>query len=398
VWTLEAFPSSFWDRYTAVFDSVRVVARVLDVATVPAGATRVDSSAVSVHAVPHYLGPAQFLRRRRAVVRSLAQAVRPDDAVLLRVPSTLGSLLADLLEPRDHPVSLEVVGDPHDVFGPGAVRHPLRPLLRRWFVSRLRRQCRRAAAVAYVTERSLQRRYPAGPDAVTTSYSSIDLRDDAFAPQPRPAGQAPWTLVSVGSLEQLYKGTDVLIDAVAQLVASGLDVTYEHVGDGRHRPELEHRARALGLADRVRLLGALPAGAQVREVLDRADVFVLPSRTEGLPRALIEAMARGLPAVGSTAGGIPELLPGADLVPPGDASALARRLRALLLDPVQRESSAARNLAHARTYASGVLGPRRTAFYEAVRDRTARYVRDSTDHRGKLGPDHAVQPEGHDLP
>ena len=66
--------------------------------------------------------------------------------------------------------------------------------------------------------------------------------------------------------------------------------------------------KAKALRDRVRFRGQLTTPVDVRAELDRADLFVLPSRQEGLPRAMIEAMARALPCIGSSVGGIPELL------------------------------------------------------------------------------------------
>ena len=80
-------------------------------------------------------------------------------------------------------------------------------------------------------------------------------------------------------------------------------------------------------------LGQLPAGEMVRAQLDKADLFILPSKTEGLPRALVEAMARALPCIGTTVGGIPELLPSEDLVPPGDVKALAETIEDVLRRP-----------------------------------------------------------------
>src|SRR5262249_10527287 len=157
------------------------------------------------------------------------------------------------------------------------------------------RQCRDACAVAYSTARTLQRRYPAGRGAFVTHYSSIDLHEDAFVqtpPEPRERG--PFTLVTVGALEELYKGTDVLIRAVDALARGGVDVRLRVVGDGRRRPELETLARSLGLANRIDFVGNVPH-ERVPEELDRSDLFALPTRGEGLPRAVIEAMARGLP-------------------------------------------------------------------------------------------------------
>ena len=122
----------------------------------------------------------------------------------------------------------------------------------------------------------------------------------------------------VGSFEQMYKAPDVLLDAFCRCISLGLDLQLVLVGDGRHRQSLKSRARRFNLGDRIQFLGWLPAGEAVRHELDRADVFVLPSRVEGLPRAMVEAMARGLPCIGSRVGGIPELLHPEDMVPPGD--------------------------------------------------------------------------------
>jgi glycosyltransferase involved in cell wall biosynthesis len=131
------------------------------------------------------------------------------------------------------------------------------------------------------------------------------------------------------------------------------------------------------VADRVTFRGQLPAGPEVRAELDQADVFLLPSRTEGLPRALVEAMARGLPCVGSTVGGIPELLPAEDMVPPGDAGALASKIREVVTDPARMARMSERNLRAAQDYRQDVLQPRRDAFYRHVRERTEAWQRTS---------------------
>jgi glycosyltransferase involved in cell wall biosynthesis len=272
-----------------------------------------------------------------------------------------------------HPYAAEVVGDPYDTFAPGAVRHPLRPLFRWWFARQLRRHCRQAFAAAYVTAAALQRRYPPGPTTHTTDYSSVELPPSALLDRQRAdctANGRPRTLVMVGTLAQLYKAPDVLVDAVARCVRRGLDVRLVFVGDGRYRRELEAQAARQGLAGRVDFLGQLPAGEGVARVLDRADVFVLPSRQEGLPRALLEAMARGLPCISSTVGGIPEVLPAEDMVPPGDVEALALKIQEVVTDPARMVRMSVRNLKTARGYREDVLQRRRRAFYEYVRAQT----------------------------
>lgn len=144
------------------------------------------------------------------------------------------------------------------------------------------------------------------------------------------------------------------------------------IGDGQFRPQLEAQTRALGVSDRVRFAGELPSGEAVRAELDRADLFVLPSRSEGLPRALIEAMARGLPCIGSTVGGIPELLHQDDLVCPNDATGLFRMIDTCIEEPGRLLRMSERNLLKARDYHEGALRQARVEFYRWLRTETER--------------------------
>jgi glycosyltransferase involved in cell wall biosynthesis len=282
-----------------------------------------------------------------------------------------------MLHRTGHPYGVEVVGDPYDTFAPGAVKHPLRLFFRWWSTRQLQRQCASACAAAYVTEHALQRRYPPAWGAFSTHYSSIELPEAAFVSAPRSLQpeRHTFTLIIVGTLAQLYKAPDVLINAVAICVQAGLDLQLVLVGDGKHRPELEAQARSLGLDGRVRFLGQLPAGEAVRAQLDQADLLVLPSRQEGLPRAIIEAMARGLPCIGSTVGGIPELLPPEDMVLPGDGAALARKIYEVVTDPARLVQMSRRNLEQAKVYEEKILYERRTGFYRYVKERTDEWLR-----------------------
>ena len=370
VWTTSVYNKYFWDRYLDVFDNVRVVARVRKVDAAPSCWMRADGNRISFHTVPYYLGPWQYVLRARKIRSAVRSAIKPTDAVILRVGSQLGSLAIPFLRRMGHPYGVEVVGDPYEIFAPGSIKHPLRPFFRWWFPRRLRQQCSGACAAAYVTEHALQRRYPPAKGAFLTHYSSIDLPDTAFASHPRSVhrGDSPLVLVAVGSMEYLCKSQDIIIESLWSCIKRGLDVKLRIVGEGRYQPELETRARSLDLGDRVEFLGHLPAGEAVRAELDQADVFVLPSRTEGLPRAMIEAMARGLPCIGSTAGGTPELLPSEDLVPPGDVAALASKIWEVVTDPGRMARMSARNLEKAREYHAETLRKRRMEFYRYVKE------------------------------
>ncbi len=148
-------------------------------------------------------------------------------------------------------------------------------------------------------------------------------------------GEETHVILSVGSLYPV-KGHDVLIRAFARLAGSGarsdliLAVAGQEVGRGR---EFMALADTLGVASQVLFLGHRE---DVSDILAGADLFVLPSRSEGLPLALLEAMAAGKPIVASAVGGIPSVSRHqheALLVPPDNVGALAGALHEVLSDP-----------------------------------------------------------------
>jgi glycosyltransferase involved in cell wall biosynthesis len=374
VWTQTTFTHSFWKRYLDVFDHVRVVARVREVPSVPPDWKCANGEGVSFAEVPYYIGPWQYLQRLHQVHHAAQNAVDIHDAVILRVSSQIASCVLPVLRKMGHPYAIEVVADPYDVFAPGSVRHPLRPFFRWLFPLQLRRTCAEACAAAYVTKQALQRRYPCS--SYCAGISDVDLPEKRLVCKPRTFLEQTdmLTLIFVGTLAQLYKAPDVLIKAVAVCVREGLNLKLIMVGDGKHRTELEAQAAALGLRERVYFRGLLPAGDAVSTQLDQADLFVLPSYQEGLPRAMIEAMARAMPVIGSTVGGIPELLASEDMVLPGDVSALARKIREVVTDQERMARMSARNLEKAKEYTDEVLHEQRTAFYRYVRERTQKWL------------------------
>jgi colanic acid/amylovoran biosynthesis glycosyltransferase len=151
-------------------------------------------------------------------------------------------------------------------------------------------------------------------------------------------------LACVGTLHEV-KGQAVLLEACQRLVARGIDLRCDLVGDGPDRARLERQARRLGLGDRIRFRGACTR-EQVAACLREIDVAVVPSvptrdgRREGIPVALMEAAASGRPVVASRLSGIPEAIDdGVEglLVAPGDPVALAVALARLAEDPDLRQ-------------------------------------------------------------
>lgn len=142
-------------------------------------------------------------------------------------------------------------------------------------------------------------------------------------------------LVHVGSLNAV-KDQTMLVEALALLADRGVEFTLDMVGEDTLGGALQSRVRALGIWERVRFHGFLPH-ARLRPVVEAADVFVLASRHEAGPVAVLEAGVLGVPTVGTAVGHVRELAPEAALaVPVGDTGALARGVESLLANEDRR--------------------------------------------------------------
>ena len=160
-------------------------------------------------------------------------------------------------------------------------------------------------------------------------YNGADLQRFRPANPARRDGKPALICVARLSPEKRH---DVLLAAVRRLLDSGLALELTVVGDGPTRPALEKQIADLRLEDAVRLLGMRD---DVAELLREADLFTMPSATEGMPITVIEAMACALPIVATAVGGFLELVKDGEngfLVPVGDADALAQALARLIKD------------------------------------------------------------------
>jgi glycosyltransferase involved in cell wall biosynthesis len=166
-----------------------------------------------------------------------------------------------------------------------------------------------------------------------------------FAPSP---GAERSGIVAVGRLDPI-KGFMVLIDACALLARRGIDVKCDIIGEGPQRPILTARIAEHGLADRIRLLGALEQ-QEVRSRVSRARVFTLPcvrlpnGDQDGIPVSLMEAMALQIPVVTTPVSGIPELVTDGVsglLTTPQDPVSLADALLRVLTDDALAQTIAA---------------------------------------------------------
>lgn len=214
------------------------------------------------------------------------------------------------------------------------------------------RACRRLHAVVAVSDPIRARVIASGVPA-----GKVQVIRNAFTPGAEPLERAaaraalgvPLEGIRVGFVGRLSaeKGADVLVRAVPGLAASGVAVSV--IGAGPQRDELEALAAGLGVRDRITWHGLVADAARLYRAFD---VFVLSSRTEGTPIALLEAMAAGVPVVATRVGGVPDVVSDdeAVLVPSERPEAVAAAVTQVLRDgaETQRRVAAARRVLAAR--------------------------------------------------
>ena len=206
--------------------------------------------------------------------------------------------------------------------------------------------------------------YAVVPSGVPTAA----LRDAAPARQAARArlgfGRDAFVIAGVGRLVPI-KGFDLLVTALAEIAARVPDAHVLLIGDGEERAALESHAAALGIADRLHITGAT---TEVMDALAAADVLAAPSRNEGMGRVLVEAMALGLPVVGTVVGGIPDVIVEecGRLVPPDDAPALAAALTELGIDHPLRAKLGAAARPRAEAFSVDVAAGAMRAIYERL--------------------------------
>ena len=273
-----------------------------------------------------------------ALAWGLARAMRRSEAIHVRCPGNLG-LLGTVLGPLfSRRLVAKYAGQWSDYRGEPPTSRLQKAILRsRWW---------RGPVTVYG-------RWPGQPPHVVPFFTSLLTADQAARARESAAGgrpRAPLRVLYVGRLSR-PKNVDTIIASVKRLNDRGRPCECAVVGEGPRRPALEAQVAALGLGDRVELVGSTGFD-RVLDYYEWADVLVLASETEGWPKAIAEGMAFGLVCVGSDRGLIPQMLgEGRGLVvPPGDVEALAEALERIAGAPDGQDDMRARAALWAQRY------------------------------------------------
>jgi len=302
----------------------------------PPGLARFDIPNVVVCALPIYFRAmeAEAVRHPVRLIRALWSPIARSDVVFIMLFNYMGLYVWALSLLAGKPIISNMAGDTPQLLCWAFQRRgiPLVGPVVRAIHALLYHGIIRSSAVVLCVGQEIARKYaPGNPRALP--YVNSRVRADEVAD--KVAGGLPVRrLLAVGRLD-FYKGLRELLRAASDLVNEGLNLRVRLAGEGNDRGPLEKMAEDLGIADRVDFLGHVRLNPELKAEYRAADVFVLPSHSEGLPKVVLEAMANGAPVVATHVGSVPLMVEDGQtgfIVPPRDADALRDAVRRLLLD------------------------------------------------------------------
>lgn len=233
----------------------------------------------------------------------------------------------------------------------------------------LKQVMRDAPYSIYVTNEFLQHRYPTNGKSIGCSNVNMHtgisgVLEKRLESIRKKDENSIYRIGTAAALDVPYKGQEYVIRAIAKLKEKGINFEYHLIGGGTGN-KLKDIARKLNISEMVFIHGSIPHD-QVADFYDSIDIYIQPSKQEGLPRATIEAMSRGCLCMGSNIAGIPELLDDDYLFAKGNVSEIVNILKRITLQDLSEQAS--RNYNIAKEYDCDVLNERRRKFLEEFKN------------------------------
>ncbi len=359
----------FFQRYLRVFEQLRIVCRCKEESPVKAKRVLLDDERIEVVRITDFHRPKQYASKYFQVGREVKNAVVGCDCAVFRLPSTVAFRVWESFQKTKLPYACEIVYDAKD--GIAASTNLVNKLLWMKIHHDMQRACFSAVGISCVTEHYLQQRYFSKiKNGFSTHYSSLSL-DKGFYTGTRdyPIGKH-FSIAHVAKQVAFNgrKGINQIIEALACLKKKGIIVNASFAGKDYNGgiEKLKQYAQSLGVGNQVNFLGFV-SREELSKLLDTADIYVMPTKAEGLPRVIIEAMAKGLPCISTPVSGNPELLSEHYLVDYYDVTTLVARIEELVSMKEVYEKASADNFNNSLKYEASLLQARRDDFYRKLK-------------------------------
>ncbi len=360
-----SYNNQIWERYLNHFDEVTVLARVENLQDQNSNKiyNPFDLKETQLVSVPSLSGPIKQFSNKKKAKEIIRNALMNADVLIARLPSEIGNLAISIAKELNMLYAVEVVACVWDaLWNHGEL---LAKIYAPIAMKKMKERVLDSPYTLYVTGEFLQKRYPTRGKSVSISDVEIyKVYENALELRSRKSNNGPTKIGMIGSLKNGIKGLGVALKAFQLLDRKNIDFQFYILGDGDVKI-WENQSQKLGIRSKVNFCGVLPGGEPVLNWLDQMDIYIQPSFQEGLPRAVIEAMSRGCPIVGSNAGGIPELIDNSCIHKTGDYKSLASRIERIIREKDYSLALTKMNLESSKAYKKDKLDKKRNEFWDS---------------------------------
>lgn len=347
-------------RYLDVFDEIKVISRQKEIKQKIDKLTIASGNNIKFIKIPNFKS-IKTLSKIFIAQDIIKEAVKDSDCIIARLPSSNGNLAIKYAKEFNKPYLVEVVGC---VWG-ALWNHSIKgKILAPYSYIKMKKAVKDAPYVVYVTNHFLQKRYPTkGVSMGCSDVALPNLNDEILADRiikiNRMRSNDRVVLGTTAAVDVKYKGQEDVIRAMSKLREEGVNIEYHIVGGG-NSSYLKAIAAKYKVEDNVIFLGSLPHG-EVFEYLKKIDIYIQPSKQEGLPRALVEAMSMACPVIGSSTGGIPELVSPEFVFKRKNVRDLEEKIKKMTKEKMIDESK--RSFEKAKEFDKDLLDNKRKDFY-----------------------------------
>lgn len=362
------YTDEIFERYYIIADEISLLMRTKEVdECATKGLTKINLKKLNAISVPEIKTVKGLLNNKKEAKKIIYDAVKEADYIIARVPSSISYYAIKAAKKYNKPCLAEVVACPWDAYWNHSFKGKI---LAPYMTYKMKKSVEDVPYALYVTNKFLQDRYPTSGVQVALSDVALNEISDSVLESRLShieANDGPIVLGTTAAVNVKFKGQQYIIKALGELKKKGItNFRYEIVGNG-DPSYLKKQIEENDVEDLVTLKGGLPHD-QVFQWLDSIDIYVQPSRQEGLPRALIEAMSRALPSFGARTGGIPELID--DELIFSNTNKNIKEICDILMsfNKEKFKEQAIKNFTTSKEYEKEVLNARRKEFFRQFRN------------------------------
>lgn len=362
---IPSFGDQFWKKYLEVYEKIHIIGEPLKGYLDKSKLVKLDTSKIKIDLLPPNNSPIDW-KNDRLIAKELDGFVKNAESIIIKPASRKGVMAIRIAKKHKKPYMIEITGDLYT-----ALKHNTNPL-KRLYAPIIYTQIRRAIIDCkygvYVTDHYLQEKYPIKGKTCGSSDAVIKVIDNEVLKLRLEKIYAHNNSINIGLVGFYHdnnKGIDTAIEAVAGVIRSGINAVLQILGNGNEqdRKYWFSYAEKQNLPHENLVFPEPIVGLNnMLKWYDSMDIIILPSRSEGLPRTIVEAISRACPCITSNVCGLRELIEPQWVHEPGDSKQLFELLRKMLMNQDEMITSAESNFHKAKYYLESVQTGKRIAF------------------------------------